>query len=112
MAQHVIDQLQELCGRLREQLMQQPEYRALVGLERTIEDLSLCMGAGQTSAAAPTTATFAPEQPPVLDVNAMESGLSMRHGADHVADALADALRTPKPAAARTLDHLPSHRVA
>lgn len=41
MAQHVIDQLQELCERLREQLMQQPEYRALVSLEKTIEDLSI-----------------------------------------------------------------------
>ena len=113
MAQDVIDQLQELCGRLRDQLMQQPEYRALVSLEKTIEDLSIYMG-GASAAAAPPPRMHAPqpEEPAVLDVNAMDHGLSMRHGADHVADALADALRAPKPTAARTLDHLPSHRVA
>ena len=111
MAQDVINQLQELCGRLRDQLMQQPEYRALMSLEKTIEDLSIYLHA---SPAAPLSRApeATPAEPPVLDVNAMDAGLSMRHGADQVADALADALRTPKASAARTLDHLPSHRVA
>ena len=53
MAQHVIDQLQELCERLREQLMQQPEYRALVSLEKTIEDLSIYMHAARACRACP-----------------------------------------------------------
>ncbi|MDB5641074.1 MAG: hypothetical protein JWN07_391 [Hyphomicrobiales bacterium] len=120
MAQDVIDQLQELCGRLREQLMQQPEYRALVSLEKTIEDLSIYMDAVPAPLArahaqheAPPAFDVAPDEPQILDVNAMDTGLSMRHGADHMADALADALRAPKAAmTARTMDHLPSHRVA
>jgi hypothetical protein len=110
MAQHVIDQLEELCGRLREQLMQQPEYRALISLERTIQDLSACV-----ASRAPEAPIFAPpameDERPVVDVHAMDAGISMRHGADTVADALADALRERKPAA-RPVDHLPSHRVA
>jgi hypothetical protein len=114
MAQDVISQLQDLCGRLREQLMQQPEYRALVSLEKTIEDLSIYMGGAQASAPAPMMSRPAePEEPAILDVNALENGISMRHGADDLADALADALRAPKVASsARAVDHLPSHRVA
>ncbi len=113
MAQDVISQLQDLCGRLREQLMQQPEYRALMSLEKTIEDLSIYMGGGQTLAPAAPMAHAAPEDPPILDVNALDGGISMRHGADDLADALADALRAPKVASsARAVDHLPSHRVA
>ncbi len=114
MAQHVIDQLQELCGRLREQLMQQPEYRALVSLEKTIEDLSIYMHAAPTPIArAPVAPVMQEAEPDVLDVNAMDADVLMRQGMDHVADTLTDALRTPKAvSAARTMDHLPSHRVA
>lgn len=105
MAQDVINQLEALCGRLRDQLMQQPEYRALVSLEKTIEDLSIYMGAGATSTAR--------TQPPVIDVNATDPGVSMYNDAEELADVMVDALRTPKASStARTLDHLPSHRVA
>ena len=114
MAQHVIDQLQELCERLREQLMQQPEYRALVRLAKTIEDLSIYMQAAPAPVARARAASVMSEpEPEVLDVNAMDADRMMRQGMDHVADAMTDALRAPKlPSAARTMDHLPSHRVA
>jgi hypothetical protein len=114
MAQHVIDQLQELCEQLRAQLMQQPEYRALVSLEKTIEDLSIYMGTAPAPAArAHATPEGSSAGPVVLDVNAMDADMMMRHGMDHVADALTGALRAPTvPSAARTMDHLPSHRVA
>ena len=119
MAQDVIGQLQELCERLREQLMQQPEYRALMSLEKTIEDLSIYMGAPPARMPAPAPAAapepapmmFEPE-PPILDVNAMDETTAMTADSDQLADALVDALRTPKIRAARTVDHLPSHRVA
>ena len=42
MAQDIINQLVELCDRLRDQLKQQPEYRALISLEKTIQDLGAC----------------------------------------------------------------------
>ncbi len=108
MAQDVIEQLEALCGRLRDQLMQQPEYRALVSLEKTIEDLSVYMGGGATR----TTST--PETKPlVVDVSTPEPSPSGFSDADQLADAMVDALRTPKASAtARTMDHLPSHRVA
>ena len=121
MAQDVIEQLQELCGRLREQLMQQPEYRALISLEKTIEDLSVYMGVSAAPARAQPPApepVFASEpeapvfEPPVLDVTSMDPETAIGDGADQLADALVDALRTPKVSTARTLDHLPSHRVA
>lgn len=98
MAQEIIDQLQTLCDRLREKLMQQPEYRALMSLERTIEDVSSCMD---------IIADLGPA--PRLDPVAMENdAMSMKHGANHMADVIADALRDRK----KPIDHLPSHRVA
>jgi hypothetical protein len=104
MAQNVIDQLEALCGRLRDQLMQQPEYRALKSLEKTIEDLSAYMGADAHTPPAPP--------PLVLDVNETDS-TSFHGDADELADAMVDALRIPKASStARTVDHLPSHRVA
>ena len=108
MAQNVIEQLEALCGRLRDQLMQQPEYRALVSLEKTIADLSLYMRGGATRA------TPAPiDEPSVLDVNALDAAPSITADPDALADVMVDALRTPKASAtARTMDHLPSHRVA
>jgi hypothetical protein len=108
MAQDVIEQLEALCGRLRDQLMQQPEYRALVSLEKTIEDLSVYMSAG---AARPTRAPEA--EPLVVDVNTTDASAPMFSETDQLADAMVDALRTPKASAtARAMDHLPSHRVA
>jgi hypothetical protein len=108
MAQNVIEQLEALCGRLRDQLMQQPEYRALVSLEKTIADLSVYMGGGARRATSTPV-----EEPLVIDVNAVEAGPSINGDPDELADAMVDALRTPKASAtARTMDHLPSHRVA
>ena len=94
--------------------MQQPEYRALVSLEKTIEDLSIYMQAAHAPVARARAASVMSEpEPEVLDVNAMDADRMMRQGMDHVADAMTDALRAPKlPSAARTMDHLPSHRVA
>jgi hypothetical protein len=107
MAQDVIDQLEALCGRLRDQLMQQPEYRALKSLEKTIEDLSVYMRT-DTARAAPAPH----DEPLVPDVQASDSA-SMLADPDELADVMVDALRTPKAGStARTVDHLPSHRVA
>jgi hypothetical protein len=98
MAQEIIDQLQTLCDRLREKLMQQPEYRALMSLERTIEDVSACMD---------TIADLSPAHR--MDPVGMETdAINMKHGANHMADVIADALRDRK----KAIDHLPSHRVA
>ena len=96
MAQDIIEQLQTMCTRLREKLMQQPEYRALQSLERTIEDLAGC-------------SDVLPLESP------LSQGLDMSQGATHVADALADALGAEMQQTsplARAADHLPSHRVA
>ena len=96
MAQDIIEQLQTMCTRLREKLMQQPEYRALQSLERTIEDLAGCRD-------------VLPFETP------LSQGLDMSQGATHVADALADALGVETEQTspiARAADHLPSHRVA
>ena len=96
MAQDIIDQLQTMCGRLRDKLMQNPEYRALQSLERTIEDLAGC-------------SDVLPMEPPI------SQSLDMSQGATHVADALADALGVQMQETSpvvRAADHLPSHRVA
>jgi thiamine monophosphate kinase len=88
-----------------------------MSLEKTIEDLSIYMGAPPARMPAPAAAPepapmmFEPE-PPILDVNAMDETTAMTADSDQLADALVDALRTPKISAARTVDHLPSHRVA
>lgn len=110
----IIHQLRDLCDRLRAQLMRNPEYRALMSLERTIEDLSACteqLYAPEHMQATMSAAPNAPAQEPApLDVNSIDAGISMRQGADQLAEALADALqRKPQP---RPVDHLPSHRVA
>lgn len=119
MAQDVIGQLQELCERLREQLMQQPEYRALMSLEKTIEDLSIYMGAPPARMPAPVhfaepepEPAFSEPEPTIIDVNVMDETTAMTADSDQLADALVDALRAPKISTARTVDHLPSHRVA
>jgi hypothetical protein len=59
----------------------------------------------------PEPSIFEPE-PTILDVNVMDETTAMTADSDQLADALVDALRTPKISTARTLDHLPSHRVA
>ena len=96
MAQDIVDQLQSMCARLREKLMQNPEYRALQTLERTVQDLSACLDV----------------LPSETDI---ANGIDMSQGADHMVDALADALGAhiqQSPQAPRAADHLPSHRVA
>lgn len=96
MAQDIIEQLQTMCTRLRDKLMHNPEYRALMSLERTIQDLSGCLD-------------VLPVEPD------LSQGINMSQGADHVADALADALGVqmqPSAPMPRAADHLPSHRVA
>ncbi|MDB5648672.1 MAG: hypothetical protein JWL62_192 [Hyphomicrobiales bacterium] len=109
MAQDVIQSLQTLCDRLREKLMLQPEYRALLSLEKTIEDISGCMGVLDEPAALPEQAAPAPA--PAAEARGFDvSAMSMRQGSGKVADVLADALMDRKQRA--TADHLPSHRVA
>jgi hypothetical protein len=113
MSQDVIESLQSLCDRLREKLMQQPEYRALMSLEKTIEEISSCMGLGTLPAAEPEH-EFAPSPTPMMESRGLDAAsMSMHQGAGKVADVLADALMDRKHQSSRaTADHLPSHRVA
>ena len=110
MAEDVIQSLQTLCDRLRDKLMQQPEYRALLSLEKTIEDISACMGTLSTESLTPDFA----EPTRHAETRGLDaSAMSMHQGADKVADVLADALMERKHITPRsTADHLPSHRVA
>ncbi|MDB5596806.1 MAG: hypothetical protein JWM36_3767 [Hyphomicrobiales bacterium] len=108
MAQDVIETLLTLCEQLKDKLMQQPEYRALLSLEKTIQDISECMGSLEQSAPPPRA-----YEPPAPESRFDASAMSMRQGAGKVADVLADALMERKQQIARsTADHLPSHRVA
>lgn len=113
MAQDVIDSLQTLCDRLREKLMLQPEYRALISLEKTIQELSGCMEqfAEPAMEIMPAFAEEPSFTPPAEQRGIDASAMSMRQGASKVADVLADALNERKQIT-RTADHLPSHRVA
>ncbi|MBX9741556.1 MAG: hypothetical protein K2X62_15885 [Beijerinckiaceae bacterium] len=108
MSQDVIESLQILCDRLRDKLMQQPEYRALKSLEKTIEEISACMGSLGAEAPAPDFSA-----PPMMEPRGLDaSSMSMHQGAAKVADVLADALMERKHQPRSTADHLPSHRVA
>ena len=98
MAQDIIEQLHQLCDRLRQQLMQQPEYRALLSLEKTIEDISACTGA--IASALP--------QDDEIETSAAEIAFAP------ILEPMDDRLEEPMPErnSARPGDHLPSHRVA
>lgn len=96
MSHDILERLQELCAKLREKLMANPDYRALVTLERTIQELTICLDAVDLK----DTALANPKTPDV----------SMQHGAETMAGRIADALRERKPSQAAA--HLPSHRMA
>jgi hypothetical protein len=99
MSQEALDSLKALGAELRLQLLELPEYRALMVVERTIKELSDILASPLASASDGVETKTAPSDPPIAasvtriqplaEVAAPASGNSQSRMAKAIADTIA-----------------------